>query len=530
MKRFLRKQNKFLLAIILLAVIAVAGSFSYAIFTSVTTGENVLTILTGNLYPLIESDAFNEQKQVIVPANSDKNFVIKLSNINNKSAKMNLYYSSENDSSNVSVVYLPDGDKAPGKEGIVLNKYGETNSSKTISVIIGNYSSSSITITFGSDAGLSNRTLDFPSGKNVILPSASTTIRKNNPLQTAKTNMFDYSSEGKKYNGVTKETTTDPNYVTNGLYSAEDEDGDSYYFRGNVNNIVKFGKYEKDYYVYQGTVKGAIYNFTSLVACRYADSTCTETNKVKFASAGDDMYWKIIRINGDGTVRMIYAGTTPEAIGMNAGIGVSRYNATYNDLKYSGYTYDNGVDSSIKTEVDTWYNNNLKGTSYDKQIAVGKFCSDSSGTVEDATELIANQNWPADSKMFQTARRVWNDYVGTGNHNAPNLVCPETDKTFGGKYNLKAGLITADEMNLAGLIFTGNGSNYLRNGHWFWSMTPSAFASGSTRVFYVYGGGYLGAHYVYGHEGLVRPVINLSADTKFAEGGEGTTSNPYVVE
>ncbi len=359
---------------------------------------------------------------------------------------------------------------------------------------------------------------------------AKKTILLNNPVKGTKKNMFDYSNEGKKYDITTKTKVNYPNYITNGLYSTIDEDGTSYYFRGNVNNIVKFGKYEKDYYVYQATVSGKTYNYVSLAACQFADSTCTEANKVKFASAGDDMYWKIIRVNGDGTVRMIYSGTSVDETGMNAGIGISRYNVTCNDLKYSGYTYDNGTDSNIKTEIDIWYNNNLKGTSYDKKIAVGKFCSDSSGTVEDGTELITKQNWPAGTKMFQTARRVWNDYVGTGNYNAPNLVCPETDKTYGGRYNLKAGLITGDEMNLAGLTSTENGSNYLRNGHWFWSMTPSTFRGGVADVFAVNSEGYLSYWNVNAHNGLIRPVINLSVDAKFAEGGNGSSSSPYVVE
>ncbi len=359
---------------------------------------------------------------------------------------------------------------------------------------------------------------------------AKKTILLNNPVQGTKKNMFDYSNEGNRYEIATKTAVNYPDYVTNGLYSAEDEDGTSYYFRGNVNNIVKFGKYTNDYYVYEATVSGTTYKYVSLAACQFADSTCTEANKVKLASAGDDMYWRIIRINGDGTVRMIYAGTSVEATGMNAGIGVSRYNATWNDLKYSGYTWDNGVDSNIKTEVDSWYNNNLNGTSYDKQIALGKFCSDSAGTVEDGTELIANQGWPADSKMFQTARRVWNDYVGTANHNTPSLICPETDKTYGGRYNLKVGLITVDEENLAGITYTVNGSNYLKNGYWFWSMTPFASWGTSAGVFDVDSGGRLVYHAVSAHHGLVRPVINLKATTLFADGGEGTTSNPYVVE
>ncbi len=360
---------------------------------------------------------------------------------------------------------------------------------------------------------------------------AKKTILLNNPVKGTKKNMFDYSSEGKKYDVATNTTlAADSNYVTNGLYSTIDEDGTSYYFRGNVNNLVKFGKYEKDYYVYQATVDEKLQNYTSLASCQFADATCTEANKIKFASAGDDMYWKIIRVNGDGSIRMIYSGTSVDATGINAGIGISRYNESSNDLKYSGYTYDDGVDSNIKIEVDRWYNNNLKGTSYDKQIAVGKFCSDSSGTVEEGTDLIANRVWPGDSKIFQIARRVWNDAMGTGNNNAPNLVCPETDKTYGGRYNLKVGLITADEENLAGLTYTYNGSNYLRTAYWFWSMTPLAFRGGSTHVFHAAGAGSLDYARVNIHGGLVRPVINLKATTEFFQGGEGTASKPYVVE
>ena len=37
-----------------------------------------------------------------------------------------------------------------------------------------------------------------------------------------------------------------------------------------------------------------------------------DNNWVKFGkdSTGKDIYWRIIRINGDGSIRMIYSGTT----------------------------------------------------------------------------------------------------------------------------------------------------------------------------------------------------------------------------
>ena len=81
------------------------------------------------------------------------------------------------------------------------------------------------------------------------VPLTTREILEDNELQEEKENMFDYASNGMKYGA----SEANPEYVTNGLYSMEDEDGTSYYYRGNVtNNNVQFGEYTSDYYVYQG--------------------------------------------------------------------------------------------------------------------------------------------------------------------------------------------------------------------------------------------------------------------------------------
>ena len=95
------------------------------------------------------------------------------------------------------------------------------------------------------------------------------------------------------------------------------------------------------------------------------------------------MYWKIVRVIGDGSLRLIYNGTSvyPDNrdLANSYVIGQSPYNLDYNDPKYVGYTYDNGTDSFIKKEVDTWYKNALGNTVYDSKVVGGRFCSDSSG-------------------------------------------------------------------------------------------------------------------------------------------------------
>ena len=85
----------------------------------------------------------------------------------------------------------------------------------------------------------------------------------------------------------------------------------------------------------------------------------------------------------DGSLRLIYNGISslPSNHGLSNSylIGIAPYNLNWNDPKYTGYTYDNGTDSFIKREVDTWYGKTLGDTIYDRMVTGGRFCSDSSG-------------------------------------------------------------------------------------------------------------------------------------------------------
>ncbi len=104
-----------------------------------------------------------------------------------------------------------------------------------------------------------------------------------------------------------------------GLYAVEDDYGTSYIYRGDVeNNNVYFGGF----------------------------------------------YWKIIRMNGDGSIRMIYSGTTPDATGNATSINNTtyQYNSHYPDPTYIGYMY--GKDFSIHTSNETTYTNIVALTEY----------------------------------------------------------------------------------------------------------------------------------------------------------------------
>ena len=361
------------------------------------------------------------------------------------------------------------------------------------------------------------------------VPLTTREILEDNELQEEKDKMFNYASNGVYLSGVSDDGqpqyATDENQVTNGLYSMEDEDGVSYYFRGNVtNNNVQFGEYTEDYYVYNYRSRF----FQSLASCQEYNSSCSESNRVLLASKGDKMYWKIVRVNGDGSLRLIYNGTSVNPTNTDLvnsfAVGMTSYNLEYNDPKYTGYTYDNGTDSFIKKEVDTWYKNTLgSNSSYDSKVLGGRFCSDSSGYREDA--MVGNV-----FASFDRLASIYGKLMGLEMQEdvTPTLKCPSTSESYGGAYRLKAGLITADELVLAGESLGLVGNSYLNPGDsymYYWTMSPAAFDFGTAFVWYEIE---ILLNHVVNNNDAVRPVINVITDNGFTS-GDGTAENAYVI-
>ena len=341
-------------------------------------------------------------------------------------------------------------------------------------------------------------------------------ILSDNELKQEIPHMFNYAS-----NGNFHDDSNYPEYITAGLYSNTDEDGTTYYYRGDINNNnLQFGAYDEDYYVYVPVRNLYLYYFQSLESCQEAGyNNCSQ---VKLASKGDKMYWKIVRINGDKSIRLIYNG--PGVNSNNFGyvgpssfsdeelsgvIGGVPYNLEDDDPKYTGYTYDNGTDSFIKKEIDTWYNNTLgSNNDYDKYVILGRFCSDSSGYDYDGYGSFAST-----------------DRLISSVDNIPTFACPNTSESYGGNYKLKAGLITADELVFAGESFVVPGNSYLNPGQGgtpYWTMTPI----GDDMVWLMdsnFLNGVVGRR-AYG----VRPVINLSTEGMTLV-GDGTSDNPYIL-
>ena len=264
-----------------------------------------------------------------------------------------------------------------------------------------------------------------------------------------------------------------------------------------------------------------------------------ENNYVKFAG----YYWRIIRINEDGSIRLIYQGETPNAMGSEATIGDSVFNEEYNDNAYVGYMYGtpgsstyeethaNINDSTIKTVLDTWYEENL--LSYASYIADSGFCGDRSKASKAGI-------WNSSDTTLGYGRNT--TYYGAYNrYNTyePQYSCPQSQDLYTTRNSTKGnkaldypiGLITADETIYAGASYRKvNNRYYLYLSKWYWVISPFVFNGAVSSNGVIFIDGSLNSGNVSDRAGGIRPVINIISDISiFGWEGNGTSSNPYVI-
>ena len=265
-------------------------------------------------------------------------------------------------------------------------------------------------------------------------------------------------------------------------------------------------------------------------------------NWVQFAG----FYWRIIRINGDGSIRMIYQGVadspTPDDGNMNGEgtqIGRSAFNTMISNNMYVGFKYGSDSsdyatthaninnstilgadDSDDTTTLNGWYRANL--LEYAKYIdGNAGFCGDrrvSSGT-----------GGGTSTTNYQPYTRI--------SSNSPSLSCNTNDiyTTSGSSTGNKdltqpIGLISADEAMLGGIPNwnSNNINNYLYTGQNYWTMSPSSYRSSfGAYVHLVYDYGSLDGNYVSWVYCGVRPVINIRADVELT--GTGSQNDPFIV-
>ena len=311
-------------------------------------------------------------------------------------------------------------------------------------------------------------------------------------------------------NNITyKEITSNKNTTEALLASTEDDYGTSYYFRGAVkNNYVQFAN--KCWRIVRitgdGSVKLILHNDNTAGAANPCSSANNSTSAA-FARYSGSTYDSVFNSNSDDNAYVGFKyGTT----------GASDY-AT---------THANTNKSTILTNLETWYTNNLK--TYADTIADTVWCNDKTNVTDttfDPWGLTPNGYGYGTNVTYYGATQRLVSTSGSAGGTGPSLKCNGELS----KVTSKVGLITADEIAFAGSIaFNYNRSTYLQENtgpNWWWSLSPGGFDGGYARVWSV-GSGYLGYSGVGDHNG-VRPVISLIFSTNVT--GDGTSEKPYVV-
>ena len=247
-------------------------------------------------------------------------------------------------------------------------------------------------------------------------------------------------------------------------------------------------------------------------------------------------YWRIIRINENGSLRLIYSGNNssgPVTTGSETQIGTSAFNSLGGNNAYLGYmytldqTHGLSASSTIKEDLEDWYYNNVRNYADHIDEDVG-FCGDRSSYTD-------NSGTSSGGGTGKTTT-YYGAYIRLITNKTPIFECPNnsdlytTDRSSQGNQALDypIGLISADEVAYAGgREGSTNNEYYLYTGEDYWTITPQN-GGRYNYPFAVHSNGFLGDRGQTISGNGVRPVINLCADVTI-QSGNGTASNPYVV-
>ena len=514
------KNYLLLMAVSVFCLIAIVFSSSYAYFKArIVNNTNPFELIGGTIKLLLNENSISGDKLLpILDSQKDtnaqiKNFTVKRTDDSNIDVCYNVYLVIESISDNI--------------KNSKYMKYELTNGSSTTT---GNFS-----------------TVTYKDGKAIIL------LAQNKYLSDTNTTGDAYSLKvWLSYDGSVDQTS-----LLGGNFSAH------IYAQGNSGNTCP-GSIETKYTLYdkllsdKSTRPGARTDFSTVLTNDNTKTLYTGTengttvyyfagnatdNWVKFGknASNQDLYWRIIRTNSDGSVRLLYHGTSTTAT--DAVINTSTaFNSTYNNPMYVGYMYGtsgslannrlNTNNSSIKDKIDTWYEQNM--TSYTKYLSTtAVYCNDRSN--------------PAGGYNTGNSTFYYGAYTRLITNKAPSYDCTATEDKFtvdtstgNGKLKYPIALMTADEVSFAGGLWATNAPTwYYKNSAkgsstgstYWWLLSPSYWDGSDAYVFRVRGSsdpGYLNngsVIFTYG----VRPAVSLKSCVK-TSGGDGSASAPYTIE
>ncbi len=565
----MEKKNKIIILAITFALVLLCSGLTYAFFTSATPGESGSTIVAkgGTMNVVYDNKSDNISVSNIYPREEawvTKKFQV----IGNNTTDLLMFYK---------VKMVIDNNEFGLDLSYTLTGTNTENSGATIPNVINSANIGSTDVTFGTGYHVKGTNKIHEYTLQIFLKPRNTgddssdnqnygqeanfaahlVIEIDGTSTTSSPSNWDKAGSNTLLAGIKKNYASPTATLTNPITDASaaneavmsltpDDYGISYYFRGNVQN-----------------------------------------NFVSFAG----MCWRIVRITGDGSVKLaLYDYSSASCTNTGNDLAFARYSATtyttefneqYNDNAYVGFMYGtpnsstyaathaNINKSTILQNLETWYKAKL--TSYTDKLADTIWCNDKS-TVKDVT-----------GNYFESANGVLNKYsivynglgyqkeltmYGSGIKNyplessdnrfstyvtGPSLICPKdndggklskftVDDIVNGNGNLdyKIGLLTADEMVLAGIapvpVYINNNydqnlvTSYLRSNatiDWYWTLSPFDFDGEAAEVWFSVDVGSLDDDWVEASFAL-RPIVSLKSATTIS-GGNGTASSPFVI-
>ena len=500
MKKF---KKYYVLIFILIMIIVISISASYAIFSNTKEEHGKLNIVAGTLDYKIENKNL-KNNQITVNSNDKITTMLKITSLNTISSKYELYYQIENNIKDVKIGYA--SNTKDNVKGTI-----EANETKEIKIIIQNNSNQNVKVTFKVHGGLVNLEYDDIKEYGLALKEIKTgdvilawTYVGNKIKPSHFPNKSDgYEVESVQCNG--KEAKFD-NYNWSLLLpdTSEEEITCEFVFRDTqtlANKILSSNTLITDTPTLTTSSnntsdKSGLYKSTATNTGKptYYFRGNVENNYISFAG----FTWRIVRINEDGTIRIIMQ----DGINNNANIA---FNSNNNNYTYMYYT-----NSQAKTQLESWYQTNIgnKLNLANKVDSGNYYCEQAKVKYDDS--------WTSGSAVMTT----YNKYT-------PDFKC-STDGNGKGLVNASVGLLSYDEVVYAGgYPYSNNTNYYLYNNKNLWTISPAGYGSDVSFMWCI---GIARIEYTYMSNNLrLNPVLNLAINTQILS-GDGTKNNPFVVE
>ena len=211
----------------------------------------------------------------------------------------------------------------------------------------------------------------------------------------------------------------------------------------------------------------------------------------------------------------------------------------------------NTKSSNIKATIDNWFNTSINSyfTNLDKNysdyLEDTVWCNDRSYREDGTSNSFEKSGWnPNGGSIINSFEYAASKRMEAG---TPRVDCPNKNDAFtvndtvngNGALTYPVGLLTADEIMLAGGANSSNTTYYLRSNQVWWTMTPSAYRvynAGFTyepavHVYIVDTDGSMKEYRIdtdfYYYDKSVIPVLSVASNVKVAPDGDGSASSPY---